>query len=124
MSKKVDVLAINETIAIFQGIEFHPCMFRTALCPDRCGHAQNYAKFKIVEYLKYEKKGKYGDDKCDVFAINMNPNAEEDKQSPEILNMINELKVNDKVLLNWNHIYVNTDCACYPERPVTLLEKQ
>mgnify|MGYP004701973303 CR=1 FL=1 len=122
MSRKVDILAINETISTFEGIEFIPCMFLTALCPDRCGHAKNVAKFKVVEYIKYEKPGKYGDDKSEYFMVDINPNAEEDKQPQEFLNVIKTLKVGDKVKLNWNHLYINTEHACYPERTITLLE--
>ncbi|KAH0787848.1 flp [Histomonas meleagridis] len=119
-----DVLATNSTIARFEGIIHRPCMFRTALCPDRCGHAKDLAKFTILKYLNYEKKGQYGDEEATEFYANINPNAEEDRQQADIINIIKDLKVGDQVRLDWEHIYVNNNGCRYPERPIRLLERQ
>ena len=118
-----ETLATNSTIAIFEGIEKRPCMFRTALCPDRCEHSQETAKFKIVEYLDYTKPGQYGDEKQEFFYANMNPNAGEDRQKKEFIDFIRELKNGDKVKLNWDHIYVNNNGSFYPERPIRSISK-
>ena len=118
-----DTLATNSTIAIFEGINKRPCMFRTALCPDRCGHSQETAKFKILEYLDYSKPGEYGDEKQDFFFANLNINAEEDRQKKEFIDFIKTLKVGDKVKLNWDHIYVDNNGSRYPERPIRSISK-
>ena len=124
MTELFEVLAVFETIAIFEGYEHIPCHFMTALCPDKCGHAKDVAKFKIVEYLKYEKPGEYGDSKSGYFSFDINPNAESDRQNIDIINKVKELKVGDKVKLCWNHIYLTGGIVHRPERRVLLLEKQ
>ena len=59
--KKIKLLSAHETIAVFEGLEFRTCRGRTARCPKNCGDSGEFAKFRIVEYLRYEKNGKYGD---------------------------------------------------------------
>ncbi len=118
-----DTLATNSTIAVFEGISKRPCMFRTALCPDRCGHSKEVARFKIVEYLDYTKPGEYGDEKQEYFYANININSEEDRQKKEFIDFIKGLKEGDKVKLNWDHIYVDNNGSRYPERPIRSITK-
>ncbi len=118
-----DTLATNSTIAVHEGISKRPCMFRTALCPDRCGHSKEIAQFKILEYLEYTKPGEYGDEKQDKFYANLNINDEEDRQKKEFIDFIKELKKGDKVKLNWDHIYVDNNGSRYPERPIRSISK-
>ena len=118
-----DTLATNSTIAVFEGISKRPCMFRTSLCPDRCGHSQEVARFKIVKYLDYTKPGEYGDEKQEYFYANMNINSEEDRQKKEFIDIIKGLKEGDKVKLNWDHIYVDNNGSRYPERPIRFIAK-
>lgn len=122
MTTTFDVLARHKVIAEYKGTEHHPCRFRTALCPDRCGHARDVARFDVVNYESYEKLGEYGDDKQENFFFNLNPNAEEDKIAQEFIDKIKPLKVGQKVRLTVEHIYVKTDSAQYPERPIRALE--
>lgn len=122
MARTFDVYAKHQVIAIFDGIQHHPCRFRTALCPDRCGHARDVAHFNVVEYEKYEKLNEYGDDKQEVIFCDLNPNAEEDRQTPEIIAAIKALKKGQKVRLTCEHIYVNTGTAQFPERPIRSVE--
>ena len=77
-------------------------MFKTALCPDKCNHSKEIAKFKIVEYLEYIKSGEYGDEKQEYFYCDMNINAIEDKQKKEFIDFIKTLKEGDKVKLIWD----------------------
>lgn len=121
-SSSYEVLSKHRAIATFDGIEFYPCRFRTALCPDRCGHSKYLASFTIVEYEEYEKLGEYGDEKQEKFLADTNPNAAEDRQSSVILEQIKLLKPGQKVRLTWEHIYVNNDTAMYPERPIRSIE--
>ena len=118
-----DVLSKNSTIAIFEGINKTPCMHFTSLCPDKCGHSTETAKFKILEYLEYEKTGEYGDEKQKYFYANVNLNASEDKQKKEFIDFINQLKIGNKVKLNWEHIYVDNNGSRYPERPIRYIGK-
>ncbi len=116
-----ETLAKNSTIAIFEGISKRPCMFKTSLCPNKCTHSKEIAKFKILEYLDYI--GEYGDEKQEYFYCDINVNAQEDKQKKEFIDFIKTLKEGDKVKLNWDHIYVDNNGSTYPERPIRLISK-
>ena len=118
-----DTLATNSTISVFEGIIKQPCMFRTALCPDKCNHSKEIAKFKIIEYLEYTKPSEYGDDKQDFFYADINSNAEENKQKKEFIDFIKTLKEGDKIKLNWDHIYINNNGSRYPERLIRFISK-
>ncbi|KAK8860366.1 hypothetical protein M9Y10_012030 [Tritrichomonas musculus] len=118
-----DVLCVNEVIATFTEIKHFPCHFRTALCPDRCGHARDSAIFKIDEYLKYEKPGQYGDEKQENFMWNLKPEADSNKLHPEYLEVVKSLQPGQKVKINWTHFYVHDDNGAHPERSVTFFEK-
>ena len=118
-----DVLSKHSVIAIFEGITKSPCMFRTSLCPDNCGHSKKMANFKIEKYLDYKKTGEYGDEKQDYFYADINVNATEDKQKKEFIDFIKNLKKGDKVKLNWEHIYVDNNGSMYPERPIRSISK-
>ena len=118
-----DTLATNSTISLFEGITKRPCFFRTDLCPDKCNHSKELAKFKIIEYLEYTKPGEYGDEKQDFFYADINYNAEENKQKKEFIDFIKTLKEGDKVKLNWDHIYINNNGSRYPERPIRFISK-
>ena len=118
-----DILSTNSTIAIFEGIKRNECMFRTSLCPDKCGHSTEIAQFKIIEYLDYTKPGEYGDEKQEYFYANMNLNAPEDKQKKEYIDFINQLKIGDKVKLKWDHIYIDNNGSRYPERHIRYISK-
>lgn len=123
MSRSFEVLAVHKTIATFEGIQHHPCRFRTALCPDRCGHAKDVAVFKINEYTEYEKPGKYGDDKQDTWYVGLKEeDDDEGPQTKEVIEKIRALKPGQKVKLCWDHIYVTDENGQHPERPVKVIE--
>lgn len=120
--EKRDTLSIHETIARFDGTEFMPCRFRTALCPDRCGHARTVALFSILRYEKFEKKGQYGDEQTTRFSMPLSGDV-----SPEVdpmrIEIVKRLKPGDWVRLDWVHEYVHRDGSSFPERVVTRLER-
>ena len=118
-----ETLATNSTVAIFEGINKRPCMFRTALCPDRCEHSQETAKFKILEYLDYTKPSQYGDEKQENYYAKISNNTREDRQKKEFIDFIRTLNNGDKVKLNWDHIYVNNNGSFYPERPIRAIKR-
>lgn len=120
---KYDVLAVHKTMATFTGTREHRCMGRTSLCPDRCGDSGTLAVFKIDAYTLYEKKGEYGDEKQTTFEFLTENNMKKAKVAPEVLAKIKTLKAGDKVVLEWEHRYMNRDGSRWPERPVVKLEK-
>ena len=132
-----DLLATHETIAVFKGIEHRPCLFKTSNCPDKCGHAQDWANFDISKVIKYEKPGQYGDDLATKFHFSMKESADskdepdQAKEQQAFRDVISQLTLGDNVLLSWRHDYVHrsnvVDGQEYksssPERPITKLEK-
>lgn len=120
--EKRETLSVHETIARFDGIQGQPCMYKTALCPDRCGHAKLLAWFTILRYEKYAKPGQYGDEKTDRFAMPVSGEASPE-MNPANAEIVKGLKPGAWVRLNWVHEYVTKDGCSYPERAVTRLER-
>jgi hypothetical protein len=123
VANKTETLARHETVAEFRGTNYHRCMGMTSLCPDKCGQSGTLATFKIVNYVKYEKLGEYGDPKCEEFACLVEDSLKQSKVPADIRAAVNALKPGDVVLLAWNHDYVTRNGASAPERPLTRLEK-
>lgn len=117
------LLARHQTIAEFEGIHHRQCRHLTSLCPDRCGHSGNVARFRILQYLYYAKPGEYGDPETSQFAFMIEDNQHRLQVSPELRDQVASLVPGDTVLLFWNHNYVTANGASYPERPVVRLEK-
>lgn len=119
---KREMLSTHETIAEYQGMEYHTCMGRTSLCPEQCGDSGEYAIFKITKYVKYEKPGEYGDAKQETYRIHVTDFHRKPLDKEQAAN-IAKLKKGDKVLLNWRHDYVtDKNGSKYPERVVTKLQ--
>ena len=97
-------------------------MGRTARCPDRCGHSGKLASFEIIEYLAYEKPGKYGDPKNKTFQVLIKDNMSNLKVPAAIAKAILALKPGDTVHLQWNHNYVTKGGTSSPERPIQKIE--
>lgn len=116
-------LSRHETVAEFQGTKHHKCVGLTSLCPEKCGHSGTLATFKIVNYLTYEKLGKYGDPKCDEFAFLVEDNMKHAMVPAEIRAAVNALKQGDIVLLSWSHNYVTVSGNPGPQQPISRLEK-
>lgn len=121
-TRTFDVLAVHRVIATLQDIQNQPCRFMTALCPDRCGHASDVARFQVLDYEHYEKPGQYGDEKQTMIHVNLKLDAEEDKQDPAIIAQIRSFAPGTKVKLFYEHIYVTLDGSKFPERPVRSIE--
>lgn len=119
---KREILATNEVIASYVGTKHVPCMFRTALCPDRCDHARDLAVFNVLNYISYEKVGKYGDDKVSEFLWDTKPSSDLNRLHPEYLNALKNLKEGQKVKICWTHFYIHDDTGSFPERCVTHFE--
>ncbi len=116
-------LARNEVFAIYTGTKDIPCMHRTSLCPDKCGHAKKVAIFKVLRNDGYEKKGEYGDAKAEPNSeIYVDVNKDVEGQSLETLAMIKELKPAAQVQLTQVHYYVTKDGSSYPVRPIVKIQ--
>ncbi len=119
-----ELLSAHDTKARFSGLKNHTCMGRTSMCPDNCGHSGKLATFEIIEYIKYEKPGEYGDPKQENIKILIEDNKENIKIPAEIRAAILALKPGDTVHLKWNHDYVTRGGSKSPERVITLLDKK
>lgn len=122
-AEKYDLLAVHKTKATYTGTKDHRCLGKTSLCPDQCGESGSLAVFKIDEYTAYEKKGQYGDEKQTTFQFLTVNTLKQTKASADLVAKIETLKPGDKVVLEWEHRYMDRDGSRWPERPVTKLEK-
>lgn len=117
-----ELLSDHVAEAEFTGVIHRKCLFRTALCPDKCDHPKDFAVFRIIKYLDYRKPGKYGDEKQESLMVDMNPAHRPILQGADILKKIAVLKPGEKVVLHWSHYYMHRDSSSFPERPVISLE--
>lgn len=121
--EKRELLARQETVAEFLGLQYQQCRGLTTLCPDKCGSSGNFARFRIVKYLVYKKPGQYGDPKQEQFIVQVDTNLGQPKLPDAQVKIIRALKPGDFVLLAWRHDYVTKDGASSPERPLTAIKK-
>lgn len=118
----VDVLSVHQTDAVYQGVRHLPCLHRTSLCPDRCGHAKDVAVFRITAYRSYTKTNPHhGDPQAAEFLLPLKAGEE---VAAEQLDLAKGLVAGDAVRLDWQHEYVRAEGASYPRRRVTRLERQ
>ncbi len=116
-------LARNDVLAMYVGTKDMPCMHRTSLCPDKCGHAKKVAVFKVLRNDGYEKKGEYGDAKAEPNSqIYIDLNKDVEGQSPETLALLKELKPATQVQMTQVHYYVTKDNSSYPVRPIVKIQ--
>lgn len=116
---RVDVLSSHETDAVYEGVRRLPCLHRTSLCPDRCGHARDVAVFRIAAYRKYDKVNPHhGDPQAAEFLM---PLTVGEEVSAEQVGFAKGLRAGDAVRLDWAHEYVRRDGASYPRRRVVRL---
>lgn len=117
----VDVLSSHQTDAVYEGVRHLPCLHRTSLCPDKCGHAKDVAVFRITGYRAYEKPNpNHGDPRQAEFLMPLKAGEE---VSSEQLEFAKGLKAGDAVKLDWVHEYVRSSGVSYPRRRVTKLER-
>ena len=120
---KRELLARHQTVAQFQGVAYQQCRGLTALCPDKCGGSGDFAAFRILKYLAYEKPGQYGDPKQQQYSFQVEDNMKNLKVPAAIRDTVVALKKGDFVLLDWQHDYVTKDGSSSPERPIKKLER-
>lgn len=118
-----DVLAEQTATCEFVGIEQSPCMFRTALCPDRCGHATEIGIFTVTKTNTYVKEGKYGDKEVEVGGkMRVQISGEVLEQPASIAEQVRALAPGSKCEVAWKHIYVSREGAQFPARPCTSIQ--
>lgn len=120
---KAELLASNTVTAQFLGTRRLPCMGRTALCPDRCGHAAAVAVFRVIANEAYAKPGKYGDDKAESGSeILIDAAADVPGQDAAVKETLAVLTPGDTVRLTQKHYYADMGEVLMPVRPVTELK--
>lgn len=118
---QVEVLSTHQTDAVCEGVRHLPCRHRTALCPDKCGHAMDVVVFRITAYRGYVKNSPHhGDPEAREFLLRLKP---DEAVSAEVVATARSLKVGDAVRLDWVHEYVRADGVSYPRRRVTQLAR-
>ena len=122
LPEKADLLATNTVVAVYSGTVKPPCHFRTALCPDRCGHSREQAVFTIKTSEDYSHPGKYGAPRMAVGSEWMVGTKDDvPGQDPAVLEQLAGLKPGDTVRMTVTHYYITLNNASYPVRPVTSL---
>lgn len=120
---KAELLASNTVTAQFLGTRRLPCMGRTALCPDRCGHAAAVAVFRVLSNEAYAKPGKYGDDKAEPGSeILIDAAADVPGQDAAVQETLAALTPGDTVRLTQKHYYADMGGVHMPVRPITELK--
>lgn len=123
LPQKADLLASNTVTAQYLGTRHLPCMGRTALCPDRCGHAASVAVFRVISNEAYAKPGKYGDDKAEPGSeILIDAKADVPGQEAAVQETLASLTPGDTVRLTQKHYYADLGDVLMPIRPVTELK--
>ena len=79
----------------------------------------NLQKFRIVEYLRYEKNGKYGDNEQQQRLLQVSDFFKKPKGDANVQSVVKTLKNGDRVRLDWNHNYVTESGRSYPVRTTT-----
>lgn len=117
------MLSKHETVAQFVGVSYHKCLGRTSACPDKCGSSGDLATFRILKYLAYEKPGQYGDKQQKEYQFLVQDNLKNLKVATEVKAVIDSLKPDDYVRLDWQHDYVTKGGSSSPERTVTQIKR-
>ncbi len=119
-----ELLAVNAVEAHYLGTLKIPCRHRTADCPDKCNHATEVARFRVLKNIKYECPGKYGDDAYAPGSMVMidikNPTPGQDDEA--LFRFIGNLKLGAKVRFTQKHYYGEINNLTEPFRPVTHME--
>jgi hypothetical protein len=118
-----EMLSSHQTVAQFEGVAYQQCMGMTALCPDKCGSSGDFASFRVLKYLSYEKPGQYGDPKQETFVFQVQDNMKHVKVPEPIQQTVAGLKKGDFALLDWVHEYVTQNGSSSPERVIKKLQK-
>jgi hypothetical protein len=116
--EKSELLSAHKVEATFAGLEFRRCLGLTSLCPEECGDSGEFATFKIVRYLNYEKPGEYGDPKQQDYLVQVSDFHKNPKRDPKLLEWVRSLKPGDTVILSWEHRYVTANGRSAPQRPL------
>ena len=121
ISDTSELLASHETTAIFDGVINKGCRFLTAQCPDSCNHTKTWAEFTIIGYTDFHSYSQYGK-KQSHYAIALD--GAKGTKNKKVLRTLKRLEVGDTVTLNWNHLYITSNGASYPTRPIQQLSKK
>lgn len=123
LGANADLLATNTVVAVYEKTVDRPCMHLTSLCPDRCGHADRLAVFRVVTNEQYSRPGEYGDDKAEPGSpLYISVLKDPEGQDPAIRQLVSSLSPGDQVRFTLDHYYIRSERAHYPVRPVSHME--
>ncbi|WP_276967958.1 DUF4377 domain-containing protein [Chryseobacterium sp.] len=108
--------------ARYNGTDFHQCMGRTALCPDRCGESGNLAKFSIIDYKNHLINGKAGTEKLKEYAVLISDYYKKDLNKPYVA-AIKSLNKGDIVTINLDFVYDTTQPVVKTEQKIISITK-
>ena len=108
------------TKATFLGSHRRECRFMTALCPDRCGHAQTVFAFRL-DSLSVEKNAASSHAKWVTPMTQGSELLVASSDLHEHLALAQSLSRDAVVELAWSHDYVTVDGDSGPQRPVKRL---
>lgn len=124
LPEQAELLATNTVTAQYVGTVEQPCRFMTALCPDKCGHGTRLAQFHVISNDRYDRPGKYGDDKMNAGdTVSVDVAREVPGQSPSVAALISRLQPGEVVRFTVNHYYVTQGQGQFPVRPVVSIER-
>ena len=121
--QREQMYAYTAESATFLGTRHQPCRFRTALCPDACGHATNMYQFRL-DALTVVKNDASVQAKW-VTPVTQGDEisaTEQDMKGSGCLARAKALESGAKVRLEWTHDYVTVGGSSGPDRPVIALE--
>ena len=124
LPEKAELLAENKMLLQFVQLAERPCHFRTALCPERCGHARQVALFRVVVNNKYTRFGRYGDEKALPGAyVQVDARADVPGQDASVPALLQALRPGELLRVTQQHYYVTEGNGSFPVRPFTHVER-
>ena len=93
--------------AKFEGITFHRCMGRTALCPEECGQSGNMASFKVINYQDLVVNGEAGREKLEHYQVLIS-NFHKIDIDKSYVSDIKNLQNGDEVTIYLEYVYDTT----------------
>lgn len=113
-----EMLSTHDVNAIYTGIETIPCRFRTALCPNRCGHGGEMANFEVTRYRMLRTSTQISDTQRKTIMVSVG------EMAPELKELIKRLPAGTPVRVVYQGIYVRTkEGSRYPAWAIVRLEQ-
>ena len=123
MEHREVMYAYSSSSCTFVGMRHQPCRFRTALCPDRCGHATNVFTFQLDNLAVTKNEESRNAKWVEPLKVGSEHAVGEADLGEASKTVAQLLQPGDKVQLEWSHDYVTVAGSSGPDRPVSHLVK-